>query len=97
LAKIVDLTIVLGPAFLVANVDETTAGVIIIFGWLMYNWFMVAIWGATVGKRMVGAVVVDNYGRRCGWGRAFGRALLARLSQPRACEGCKRLQIKVAF
>src|SRR5437660_11503608 len=42
----------------------------------MYNWFMVAIRGATVGKRMVGAVVVDKYDRRCGWGRAFGRALL---------------------
>jgi uncharacterized RDD family membrane protein YckC len=75
-AKIVDLTVVLGPAFLISMIDEATGGFIIIFGWLIYNWFMVAIWGATLGKLKVGVVIVDKQDGRCGWGRALGRALL---------------------
>jgi len=77
LAKVIDLVAVLGPSMLVASAaDEATGGLMIIFGWLLYNWLMVAIWGATLGKLMVGAVVVDKSDHRCGWGRAFCRALL---------------------
>ncbi len=71
LAKIVDLAVVLGPALLISTIDQMTAGFIILFGWLTYNWFMVAIWGATLGKLIVGAVIVDKQDSRCGWGGAL--------------------------
>jgi uncharacterized RDD family membrane protein YckC len=75
LAKIIDLVVVLVPAFLIAAADKTAGGFAIIFGWLLYNWLMVAIWGSTLGKLMVGVAVVDKDDRRFGWGGALGRAL----------------------
>ncbi len=39
-----------------------------------YNTFFVGIWGTTIGKRMVGIKVVNEFAQPPGFGRAFGRA-----------------------
>ena len=76
LAKTIDLAVVFGPAYMITLIDTGTGGWVIIFGWLIYNWLMVAVWGATLGKLIVGVVIVDMQDKRCHWVLALGRVLL---------------------
>ncbi|MEN9534931.1 MAG: hypothetical protein RLZ22_1267 [Verrucomicrobiota bacterium] len=76
LAKLVDLTIVLGFSYLVFHSASAKIGYIgLIVSWLLYNWLMVARYGATLGKMIVGAVVVSNNDSPCEWWRSLARVL----------------------
>jgi hypothetical protein len=77
LAKVVDLALVVGSGYFVFySVSKDIGTVWIFFGWLFYNWLMIATRGATLGKMMVGAVVVSKGDVPCGWARSLGRVLL---------------------
>jgi hypothetical protein len=76
-AKLVDLAIAFVFGCLVLySASQQIGSIFILLGWLLYNWIMIATRGATLGKMMIGAVVVTSIDAPCGWGRSFARAIL---------------------
>jgi hypothetical protein len=75
-AKIVDLAIVIGFSYFAFHSTSGQIGFIgLIVSWLLYNWLMVAKYGATLGKMIIGAVVVSNGDMPCEWWRSLARVL----------------------
>jgi uncharacterized RDD family membrane protein YckC len=90
LALVIDVVILTGAAAVFLPVlfgesigDETQSDGAFLFGNIVntaYFTLLVGMWGATLGKRMLGMRIVRSDGRRVGIGRALGRELATILS-----------------
>ncbi len=78
-AYIIDTIVTLIPIAAVAVVFEKNESLValltLVIAWLYTALLTSSSWRATVGKKVLGLVIVDEYGERLSFGRASGRFL----------------------
>jgi len=82
LAKLLDVVIIFSllmiPAFIIPESDDAYAvlGLVMIGSWFIYAGTCNAIWSCTIGKRVMGLIVVDKNGFKAPWWKTYLRAAL---------------------
>jgi uncharacterized RDD family membrane protein YckC len=78
-ATLVDFIVLIAPWFVIANLDESlqmAAFVVWSLATVAYYPVLEGLLGATLGKLVLDLRIVDENGRRAGWGQVMVRTLL---------------------